>query len=210
MFVDIPNMPHQTRPLLALLLMFFASCVAVPPPQASLPPATSPDPSFVPVRGVTVPAGTIFMVRMYDSVDTVHHKAGHRWTATLEANLSADGQTVAPRGSVVYGVIEQAESAGRLVGKSSLVLQPTSILIGSDMFPIVSGEIKAVASSGAGKNTLGRTARGAAIGALIGGSDGAATGAKVGLGASLLSKSGQVQVPAGTLLEFPLAQALTF
>jgi hypothetical protein len=150
------------------------------------------------------------MVRMHDSVDTVRHKEGHRWTAILEANLSVEGQVVAPRGSVVYGLVSQAASAGRVVGRSSLTLRPTSILIGSDMYTLTAGEIQAVAEAGAGRNTAGRTARGAAIGGLIGGSDGARTGAKVGLGASLLTRDGQLKVPSGTLLEFPLAQPLMF
>ena len=150
------------------------------------------------------------MVRMYDSVDTKRHKEGHRFTTALEADLVADGKTVAPRGSIVYGVVSQSQSAGRVVGKSSMTLRPTDILIGSRMFPIVAGEIQAVADTGSGAKTVGRTARGAAIGGLIGGSSGAKTGAKVGLGASLLSDDGQIQVAAGTLLEFHLAQPLTF
>ena len=195
--------------LLAVTAPFVVSCTAAPPPSPPRPPATSPDPNFKPPEGLVVPAGTPFMVRMYEGVDTVRHKEGHRWTAVLEANLNVDGKTVAPRGSVVYGVISQAKSAGRIAGKSSLTLRPASILIGSDMYDIVAGEITAVAESGSGRNTAGRTARGAVVGGLIGGSDGAKTGAKVGLGASLLTKDGQIQVPAGTLLEFPLAQPLS-
>ena len=38
----------------------------------------------------------------------------------------------------------------------------------------------------------------------------AKTGAKVGLGASILTDDGQIQVAADTLLEFPLAQPLSF
>ena len=188
---------------LALSLTCFASCAA-PPQQPQRPPAVSP--AFDAPTGVVVPPGTFFMVRMYDSVNSKQHKAGHRWTATLEADLVADGTTVAPRGSLVYGVVSQAQSAGRLAGKSSLTLRPTDILIGSRMFPIVTGEIQAVGATGSGGKTVGRTARAAAIGGLADGSDGAKTGAKIGLGASLLSDDGQIQVASGTLMEFPLAQ----
>jgi len=187
-------------------LLIAASCAAPPPPPPQKPPPTSP--AFSAPAGVSVPAGTVFMVRMWDSVDTLRHKQGHRWTATLEADLVADGQTVAPRGSVVYGVISQAASAGRVAGKSSLTLRPTQVLIGSRMFPITTGEIQAVGATGSGAKTVGRTARSAAVGGLIGGSSGAKTGAKVGLGASLLTKDGQIKVPEGTLLEFPLSAPL--
>ena len=196
--------PALASPLTILLL---AACAAPPPPPPKPPPAS---PAFTAPEGVTVPEGTVFMVRMYDSVDTVRHKEGHRWTATLEADLVADNETVAPRGSVVYGVISQAKSAGRVVGKSSLTLRPTDVMIGSRMYPITTGEIQAVGATGSGAKTVGRTARAAAIGGMIDGSSGAKTGAKVGLGASLLTKDGQIQVAEGTLLEFPLAQPLVF
>ena len=61
---------------------------------------------------------------------------------------------------------------------------------------------------GEGRNTVGRTARAAAIGGLIDGSDGARTGAKVGLGASILTRGESLQVPAGTLLETQLRTPL--
>jgi len=194
--------------ILACALPLLTACVA-PPPQPARPPAMSPDPSFVAPEGVTVPAGTVLMVRMYDSVNTKHHKEGHRFTMTLEADLVADGRTVAPRGSVIYGVIAQSASARRVVGKSSMTLMPTEILIGSRMFPVQCSAIQAVAQTGSGGKTVGRTARSAAVGGLIGGSSGAKTGAKIGLGASILSDDGQIQVASGTLLEFSLAQPLT-
>lgn len=190
----------------ALALLTFASCAA-PPPQPQRPPAVSP--AFDAPSGVVVPAGTVFMARMHDSVNSKQHKEGHRWTATLEADLVVGNQTIAPRGSVVYGVVSQAKSAGRVAGKSSLTLRPTDIMIGSRMFPITTGEIQAVGATGSGGKTVGRTARAAAVGGLIDGSDGAKTGAKVGLGASILSDDGQIQVASGTLLEFPLAQPLS-
>ena len=181
---------------------------AVPPPPPPLPPAQSP--AFTAPEGVTVPVGTVFMVRMYEGVDTKRHREGHRWTATLEADLLVDSTEVAPRGSVVYGVVSDANSSGRLAGRSSLTLRPTDLMIGSRMYPIVTGEIQAVAASNTAGKTVGRTARAAAVGGLIDGSDGARTGAKVGLGASLLSDDGQIRVKSGTLLEFPLAAPLSF
>ena len=200
-----PGLQRSLPWILALLL----ACCAAPPPPPSRPPATTPDPTFVAPAGIAVPAGTVVLVRMYDSVDTVRHREGHRWTAILEANLSVDGRLVAPRGSIAYGLVTQASSAGRLAGKSSLTLRPTGLLIGSDLHPIVTGELLAVAESGAARNTAGRTARSAAIGGLIGGSDGARTGARIGLAASLATKDGQIQVPAGTLLEFALAEPMS-
>ena len=199
--------PVQRLHPLVLAALSLAACAA-PPPQPQRPPARSPALAAPP--RVTAPAAPDFTAPSYDSVDPTPHNARHRWTATLEADLIAEGRTVAPRGSVVYGVLSQARSAGRVAGKSSLTLRPTDLMIGSRLYPIVSGEIQAVGETGSGAKTVGRTARGAAVGGLVGGSDGAKTGAKVGLGASILSDDGQIQVSSGTLLEFPLTQPLSF
>lgn len=43
---------------------------------------------------------------------------------------------------------------------------------------------------------------------MIDGSSGARTGAKVGVGAAILSGGNKAQIPAGTLLEFSLTEAL--
>jgi len=193
-------------PLLAFSLLV-ASCAAPPPGGGYVaPPPTSP--AFEAPAGVVVPAGTRLMVRMHDSVNTKQHKAGHRFYMTLEADLMAGSQRVAPRGSVIYGVISGASSSRRVAGRSSLTLLPTDLMIGSRLVPIQTTAIQAVGATGAGANTVGRTARGAAIGGLMNGSDGAKTGAKVGLGASILSDDGQIQVASGTLLEFNLAGPL--
>jgi hypothetical protein len=69
--------------------------------------------------------------------------------------------------------------------------------------PIRTSAVKAV-SENTGKQTVGRTARAAAVGGLIDGSSGAKTGAKVGLGASILTSGSQVYIPRGTLLEYTL------
>ena len=68
--------------------------------------------------------------------------------------------------------------------------------------------ISTLSLNGKGPNaagdTLGRTARTAAIGGLIDGSDGAKTGAKVGAGISLLTRNNDIQIEKGTLLDFAL------
>ncbi|MEM6675006.1 MAG: hypothetical protein AAF726_19310, partial [Planctomycetota bacterium] len=153
---------------------------------------------------VFVPVGTRLLVRMQDSVNTRQHRAGHRFTMVLEGDLVAEGQTVAPRGSLVYGIVADATSSRRVAGSSSLTLVPTDLSIGGRLVPIRTSQARAVAAQSAGQRTVGRTARGAALGGLAGGSSGARTGAKIGLGASILSDDGQIQVASGTLLEFEL------
>jgi len=158
---------------------------------------------------ITVPAGTIIHVRMKEPVNTKQNAAGHKFTAVMETDLVVSGTVVAPKGSNVYGVLQSTKQARRLVGRSEMTMVFTGIMVNNQIKPIQAGEIKAVAESGSGKETVSRTARAAAIGGLIDGSSGARTGAKVGLGVSLLTRGKSIDVPAGTLLDFPLSAPFT-
>jgi len=154
------------------------------------------------------PIGTRVVVRTNTAINSRQHKAGHKFTVRLEADLVANNVVIAPRGSTVYGVITQAKKSGRLLGKTSVQLGMTDIMINNQMKPIHTSEIKAI-TEGTGKSTVSRTARLAAIGGLANGSDGAKNMAKVGVGASLLTSGNSINIPAGTLLEFQLAQPLS-
>lgn len=178
------------------------------PAPASKEAAAHEQPAAVAAKPVTVASGTVVHVRTSESVNTKQHKAGHKFTAKLEADLiSGDGTVAAPRGSTVYGEISSSRQAGRVAGKSEMTIVFTGIMVENQIKPIQSGEIQAVAESGSGRETVGRAARFAAIGALADGSDGAKTGAKIGAGVSLLTKGENIDIPAGTLLDFPLAAA---
>lgn len=154
---------------------------------------------------VTVPAGTSFLVRLSQTLSSDQMSAGHRFTARLEADLVADGQVVAARGSTVYGRITQAKKSRRASGTASIAFTLTDIMIDNQLKPIVTDEVGGQSANTAGK-TAGTTARTAAIGGLIGGSSGAKSGAKVGLGVSLLTRGNSATVPSGTLLDFRLMQ----
>jgi len=159
-------------------------------------------------KSVTLPAGTRLVVRNNTSVDSKQHKAGHKFTARLEADLVVDDRIVAPRGSTLYGVVAAAKQSGRLVGKSTIELTFTDIMLNNQMLPIKTSGVKALTEA-TGKKTVGTTARAAAIGGLISGSSGAKDGAKVGLGVSLLTRGNSVNIPAGTMLELQLAAPFT-
>jgi hypothetical protein len=160
---------------------------------------------------VTVPAGTRILIRMADSVDSSKQKAGHRFTATLEANLQAYDVMVAPRGTTVYGMLAQASSSGRFKGSSQLTLELTDIVINGTAHPLMTTDYEVKGKGEGGETTkkvLGGAGLGALIGGIAGGGKGAGIGALVGLaGGTALSatkKGEQVSVPSETLLEFRL------
>lgn len=158
---------------------------------------------------VTVPAGITIHVRTKDVLSTDRHGSGHKFTAILEADLVHDGVAVAARGATIYGILTDVKQAGRVVGKSEMTIAFTGIMINNQIKPLKSGKVTAVAKGSSGGQTVSRTARGAAIGGMIDGKSGARTGAKVGVGLALLTKGDSISIPAGTLLDFPLAAPFT-
>ena len=169
---------------------------AAPATQATAAAASTPAPSAKP----TVPAGTRLVLRMSEGLDSKKHKAGHRFTARLEADLVAEGVVVAPRGSTAYGKLLSAKSSGRVAGSSEMTVAITDIMVNNQIYPVATQPLQAKTGNTARQSTK-RTARGAAIGGLVDGKSGAKTGAKVGLGASLLTSGNQINIPAGTLVE---------
>lgn len=165
---------------------------------------------------VTVPAGTRFLVRMIDSVDSSKNRVGDRFHASLEGNLVANGKVVARKGASVYGRLAKAKSAGRVSGGSALTLELTDISINNSLYPLVTSDYQVVGKGSGGKTakrTIGGAGLGAVIGAIAGGGKGAAIGAAAGGGAgavaSVITKGEKVRVPSETLLEFRLMQPTT-
>ena len=101
---------------------------------------------------------------------------------------------------------ERSAKEGKRQGKAELRLELTDIEINGRLQPIVTGDFRL---AGKAQGTIRNTAIGAALGALIGGSDGAEKGALAGFGASLLIPGRQVEIQAGTLIEFRLHHSFT-
>lgn len=167
-------------------------------------------------RSVTVPAGTHLLVRTVDAVDSNRNQPGDKFLSTLEEPLYVNETLVAPKGTSVYGRLEQVSESGQLVGKAQLRLALTGIVINGQTIPLSTGDYE-VSGKSRGASTAKKVGGGAAIGALIGaiagGGKGAAIGAGVGAGAGtavqVMTKGDQVHVPSETLLEFSLDQPLT-
>jgi hypothetical protein len=171
-----------------------------------------PAPAAAPAR-VSVPAGTLIMVRMMDSLDTSKTKTGQIFTATLETNLAAQGAVVARKGTTVHGKVLKSSNARRLTGHSELQLALTDIVIGGTAYAIQTGDFEAK-GKGEGAQTLKKTAGGAGLGAAIGAiagdaGQGAAIGAVAGVGLAMTKKGEPIRVPSETLVQFTLKQPVT-
>lgn len=180
---------------------------STPPPQ-STPTARqeSPTAAVKPAppepKPVTVAAGTKLVLKTKDEIGTATHQTGARFTAVLDAPLTANGIVVAPKGATVYGKILES-SGGKRVGTQRLVATFTGISIDNQEVAIATDDV------GAEGGRAG-TARKVGAGALIGAAAGdAAAGAAVGGALALLGSGGQIQIPAGTLVEVSLKQPFT-
>ena len=185
----------ETKEIVALTFTAQAS-----PPPAAAPQAATP-------ASLTIPAGTVLLVRMMDPVSS-KNAPGANFTTKLEADLMVNNIVVAKAGTPIYGKVQSATQARRAAGKSTLDLRLAQMVIGSANIPIVTSEYKEAGANSLRK-TAGGAAAGAAIGAVVDGGSGAGKGAAIGATASLLKKGETVTVPPGTLLEFTLMQPVT-
>ncbi len=171
----------------------------------SAPPA--PAASATAGRAVTVPAGTLLLVRMDGTISTKTVKAGANFSAKLEYDLIADGAIVARAGTKFQGKVQSATQARRARGKSTLDLRLVQIVPSGSPVPIVTSGYQE-----AGENSIKKVAKAAAVGAVIGNNTGdgdAGEGAAVGAAVSLLKPGEPVVVQAGTLIEFTLTAPVT-
>ena len=158
------------------------------------------------VTTITVPAGTVILVKMDQTIVTGRNKAGERFTATLEADIVADGFLLATRGTKFYGKIVESRKAGRLAGKASLQLTLTDVMIDNQLRPLITDSF---GIEGERSGVLKKMAVGAAVGGIAAGSSGLNEGAAVGLASAAMTPGHQIQLPKGALIEFRLQNQRT-
>lgn len=181
-----------------------------PAPAVPAAPATPPPPPAVAPAGpvaVTVPAGTLLLVRMRDTV-TTRNSAGRRFSAELDSDLRVGGQLVAPRGARVWGRVEEARQARRMTGASQIEVGLIEIEIGGQRVPIITSDVRIRTGNATGDTAI-RTGVGAGIGAAFDGGRGAGRGAAIGAGTAALGRSEAAQIRKGELLEFTLLEPFT-
>jgi hypothetical protein len=190
----------ETAKIIALTFTTSSAAAPAAGAPAAAPAAAAP----APVANVTLPAGTMLLVRMMDSVSSKSAQ-GANFTTKLEYDLVVNGVTAVKAGTVVYGKVQSATQAKRARGKSTLDIRLAQLAVAGSPVPIVTSNFQQ-----AGEASIKKAARGAAAGAAIGaiadGGEGAGKGAAIGATASLIKKGETVTIPPGALLEFTLSQ----
>ncbi|MFQ5530962.1 MAG: hypothetical protein ACE5FP_11535 [Gemmatimonadota bacterium] len=161
-----------------------------------------------------VAAGTALKVRLNQTLDSDQHGPGSGFTATVaSAVFDAEGETLIPVGSLLHGKILtlQEDPPRAQLEFTDIEVRGESRTIDASLVefaPTRQSEMK-----DEGKKIGGGAAAGAIVGGLAGGDvgsavTGAAVGAAAGTGVALLTKDSHVFVPAGSVLQLELLQAL--
>jgi hypothetical protein len=161
---------------------------------------------------LTIPAGTVVLVRTNELLSSDKSQVGDQFTATLQQPIVVDGYVVARRGQTVMGQVKAAKKAGRVSGTSQLGVELTDVtLVDGTQAPVLTELWKASGGTSHGADAatiVGGTALGSAIGAAAdwgrGAAIGAGAGAVAGIGAVLLTRGRPTVVPPEAELSFKL------
>ena len=191
-----------------------------PDPKDGLytPTAMPPTPAAPPQpHVVTLPVGTVFSIRLGETLSTDHNYTGDTFRATLLSPIIMDGFIIADRGSKVLGKVVNAQSAGHMTNVAGLNLALTEInTTDGQRIHIDTSLYERRGSSSTGQDVA-KIAGGAALGAIIGGAAGGGKGAAIGAGAGgaagtgavLLSHGKPAVVESETQMSFRLATPVT-
>jgi hypothetical protein len=170
------------------------------------PAAATPAPA-----NVELPAGTNFVVRMIDGIDSETNRVGETFNGSLDEPVVIGGNQVIPRGADVIVKLVNDKESGKLTGRAELALDLVSVRVNGRMLDLNTQSVtRASESRGTqtAKMATGGAALGAIIGAIAGGGRGAAIGAASGAGAGtavqVVTKGQKVRIPSETRLSFVL------
>jgi pyruvate/2-oxoglutarate dehydrogenase complex dihydrolipoamide acyltransferase (E2) component len=189
-----------------------AAAPAQKPPASQAAPAPAPKP--VP-KTVTVPAGTVFNVRLTQSIDVDASQAGMAFKGVVDDPVSIGGAIVIPRGASAALQAVKVEQSGKMKGSDKISLKVHSIAFGGMVYEVSTNYIE-TKGGGEGKKTARKVGGGAGLGAIVGGIAGGGSGAAIGAavggatGAAVAAGGEEhLTLPAETRLQFQLATAVS-
>jgi len=217
-----------------LALTPFAAAQQPPGPQTDAPPAVAPPPPPprpVSTEKILVPSGTRIAVALENGISTRSAKAGDSLYFHTTFPITQNNHIVVPVGSYLRGELLESKRPGRVKGKGEFRLRldtlifPNGYTVNLNAAPrsadsggkeTMDSEGKVTGGGGKGKDVATvatTTVTGAGIGAIADGAKGAGIGAGigglVGLGAILLTRGPEAELPRGSSLDIVLEHDLT-
>ena len=167
-------------------------------------------------KELTLPAGTVIIVRLASAVGSKTSNTVDHFNATIATPVESGGKVVLPKGAEVLGKVIEAVPQGRFKGGAVLSLALESVTISGDAYDIRTSSVSR-SLKGKGKRTAtfigGGAGGGALIGGLAGGGKGALIGAALGAGAGTAGAAytgeKEIVLPAESTLSFTLTEPLT-
>ncbi len=164
-------------------------------------------------RQVTIPAGTVLVAALDQTVSTETARAGDQVTLGTTEPVALGGALELPEGAELRGEVTHARGGGRIAGAPELTLRFTELALDGDRYRIAADPFRVRGASDAKESAL-QIAGGAVVGAVVGGiagdaAKGAALGAVLGTGVALATEGGHIVLPAGQRLRIRLAEPVT-
>jgi hypothetical protein len=203
---------------------------SAPAPVARAARAPSPQDSG-PAERISVPSGTRFAVVLENGISTRGAKPGDSLYFRTSFPITQDNRIVVPVGSYLRGELLESKRPGRIKGrgefrmKLNTLIFPNGYTVDLNAAPrsadsggkeTMDSEGKMTGGGGKGKDVgtvATTTVTGAGIGAIAGGAKGAGIGAGIGglagLGAVLLTRGPEAELPRGSTLDVVLEHDLT-
>ncbi len=174
----------------------------------------SADPNAKPaatVPAITIPSGTVLMIRLNQRVSVKTSHEGDLFTGRVASPIASEGRTVIPAGASVAGVVLHARKRGHFKGESILRLTLSGLTIGDQHYQIRTASFTQT-KKGKGRRTAAFIGGGGGLGALIGGvatgGTGLIFGALAGTGAGTVTAAftgnRDIDYPAESVLSFRL------
>ena len=164
---------------------------------------------------ISIPAGTLFDVRLEETLDTQRNRAGDRFSATLRNPIVIDGRTVLAGGTRCEGHLVEAKPSGRFKGRAVMSVSLDSFDLNGRRYTIRTTSVGRQSGRHRKRNWIligGGSGLGSALGAIAGGPAGALIGAGAGgaagtAGAAITGKK-NVRLPVETVLTFQLRNSV--
>ncbi len=224
--------------LMASLLAFpgHSSAQQQDGPQTSAPPPVAPPPPAAPARQastekIRIPAGTRVAVVLENGISTRSARAGDSVYFHTSFPITQNNHIIIPVGSYLRGELIETKRPGRVKGRGEFRMRldtlifPNGYTVDLNATPrsadsggkeTMDSEGKVVGAGGKGKDAqtvAETTATGAGIGAIADGPKGlgigAGIGAVAGLGAILLTRGPEAELPRGSTLDIVLEHELS-